>query len=84
LKPDPDVICRGLGDSAVLLHLTTNEIFELNATGYRIWQMLGEGLGREEMRSRLMREFNVAREQVEGELDELLAQLSARQLVVEG
>ena len=84
MKPDPDVICRGLGDSAVLLHLGTNQIFELNATGYRIWQLLAEGVPREEMPARLVREFDVPAERLDREIAELLAELSSRKLIVEG
>jgi hypothetical protein len=75
------VICRQLGDTAVLVHLGTNEIFELNRTGYRIWQLLTEGKDRAAIQLVLAQEFTVSGEQLEREIGDLLSQLSDRQLV---
>src|SRR5215510_5014894 len=44
-RPNPDVIAKRLDDAAVLVHLGTNRIFELNGTGMRVWELLGQGLG---------------------------------------
>jgi hypothetical protein len=81
LKPSADVICRQLGETAVLVHLGTNEIFELNRTGYRVWQLLTEGKDRAAIQLALAREFTVSGEQLEREVGDLLSQLSDRQLV---
>ena len=83
MKPSTEVICRELGDAAVLIHLRTNEIFELNPTGYRIWQMVGSGIARDAMADQLAREFDVGTEHVRREIEHLLADLSARHLIVD-
>ena len=82
LRGSPDVICRPLGESAVLIHLGTNEIFELNLTGYRVWQLLNDGVEPEAILERLIAEFDVDRAQLDREVEALLAALSARQLIV--
>lgn len=46
--------------------------------------MIAEGIDGVEMRAQLMREFNVAAEQLDAEIARLIAELSARRLVVEG
>jgi hypothetical protein len=58
LRPAADVIARRLGDSAVLIRLNTNRIYELNATGARIWELLAEGATREQVVDALGREFD--------------------------
>lgn len=82
LKPSAEVICRQLGETAVLVHLGTNEIFELNRTGYRVWQLLGEGMDRGAIQLRLAQEFSVDGERLDREVGDLLSQLAARQLIV--
>lgn len=84
MKPSAEVICRQLGDTAVLVHLGTNEIFELNRTGYRVWQLLSEGLDREGIQLRLAQEFSVDGDRMDREVGDLLSQLSARKLIVGG
>lgn len=83
LRPTSEVICRGLGDAAVLVDLTTNQIFELNRTGHRIWELLVEGLDRQAIGDRLQQEFSVERDQLDREIEELLKTLRAERLIVE-
>jgi hypothetical protein len=83
LKPSPDVICRELGNAGVLVHLGTNEIFELNVTGYRVWQLLQEGLDRSGIESALLREFTVDPDQLRREIGDLLDGLAAKHLIVD-
>ena len=83
LKRKRDVISRPFGDAAVLVDLTTNQIFELNRTGYRIWELLDERLDRAAIADALQREFDVERSQLEMEIDELLAELRRENLLTE-
>lgn len=84
LTPKPDVVCRPLGDSAVLIDLETNGIFELNGTGFRIWELLGAGVAVSEMVPRLHAEFGVEPARAAAELEALLTRLREEGLVVEG
>lgn len=65
----------------MLVDLTTNQIFELNRTGHRIWELLGQGLDRLEIGNRLQQEFSVERNQLEQEMDDLLDALKLEQLI---
>jgi len=74
LRPNPDVIARRLGDGAVLVHLPTNRVFELNDTGMRVWELAGEGLAQAELLDRLATEFaldDAARRDVADLIDRL-------------
>lgn len=84
LKRKRDVISRPFGDAAVLVDLATNQIFELNRTGYRIWELLEQEMDRAGIADALQREFNVDRARLEAEIDELLAELRRENLVTEG
>jgi hypothetical protein len=68
-------------DGAVLIHLETNQIYDLNQTGYRVWQLLQEGLDYPTMLAQIEREFDVHPPQLAQEVDTLIAHLSAEHLL---
>jgi hypothetical protein len=76
LRPRGDVLCRSLGSSSVLVNLETNEIFELNETGARIWDLVAAHQSCDTIAPVLADEFAIdietAREQTEHLLLELL------------
>ena len=45
LHPNPEVIAKRLDQTTVLVDISTGRIFELNETGTRVWELLGQGLG---------------------------------------
>lgn len=83
MKGKADVVCRRLGSSAVLVDLETNQIFELNATGYRIWSLMSEGLDARAIGDRLQEEFAIDRTELDREVAELLMRLQQEGLVDE-
>lgn len=83
LRPSSEVVHQSLEGEAVLVHLRTNRIYALNATGARLWELLSEGCDRAELERRLLGEFEVGPAQLRRELDELLGSLAAEGLVVE-
>lgn len=72
LKPARHVLTRQLPGGAVLVHLQTNRIFELNETAARIWEMLGNGVPPAEFASRLATEFAVDVQTASAEVQSLL------------
>jgi Coenzyme PQQ synthesis protein D (PqqD) len=81
LRPSADVVAQQLEDSLVLVHLRTNRIHEFNRTGARFWELLEEGGDRAGIEERLLAEFDVPKTQLSQELDELVEQLAAEDLV---
>lgn len=53
------MIARRLGDGAVLVHLPTNRVFELNDTGMRVWELAAEGVAPDALLERLASEFSM-------------------------
>jgi Coenzyme PQQ synthesis protein D (PqqD) len=64
----PDVVARRVGETAVVVHLGSNRIYELNDTGARIWELVGDGATVDELIDRLQREFDVDRLQIASEV----------------
>jgi Coenzyme PQQ synthesis protein D (PqqD) len=65
----------------VLVHLQTNEIYALNATATRAWDLLVSGLNRESVQEALQREFDVAPEELRSEIDSLIDELVEKKLL---
>jgi hypothetical protein len=83
LRPASNVVARQLGDSAVLIHLATNRIYELNPTGARIWELVGAGTTIDAVLNTLRAEFDAPVETVESEVDDLVRNLMAEGLLVD-
>jgi hypothetical protein len=83
VRPRPDVVCRRIGSTAVLVDLATNEIFELNATGHRVWELLAAGLDRGAIDARLALEFDADPWQLRTDVTTLLARLRDERLITE-
>lgn len=77
------MLCRQVKDGAVLIHLGTNQIYDLNRTGYRVWQLLQDGSDSASIRDRLRQEFEVDPAVAADELDTLLDRLSSEGLIEE-
>lgn len=81
LTPAPDVVARQLPDGAVLVHLGTNAIFELNPTGSRIWALLADGRTSAGIVDALCAEYDVDPAAAARDVDDLIVRLTAAGLV---
>jgi hypothetical protein len=75
------VVSSRLGDSGVLVHLRTNQIFELNATGVRVWELLEQGGSLESIERTLQAEFDVDGARVHEEVATLVGELQRQGLL---
>lgn len=82
VNPHPDVVAERVQDEIVLVHLKTNQIYALNATAARAWELLGEGHERDAIAERLQREFDAVPDELQHEIDQLLSSLTDAGLVV--
>jgi Coenzyme PQQ synthesis protein D (PqqD) len=78
---NPDVVSSRLGDAGVLVNLRTNRILELNVTGIRIWELIGDGLSVGEIGQRLHAEFDAPPDEVHSELRRLIGELTREGLI---
>jgi hypothetical protein len=81
VRTDPQVVYRRLGDRMFLIHLDTNEIFDLNETSARLWELLAEDGDVEVAESRLLEEYLVDAGQLQDEVRTTLARLEAERLI---
>ncbi len=79
--PNPDVVFKRLDDRMVLVHLGTNQIFELNDTGARVWELLQEGITGDALLDRLAAEFDVDSKTLQDEINALLSDLHNEGLI---
>jgi hypothetical protein len=73
--PNPRVLSRRLADEVVLVHLDTNQIYALNETGARFWELLAETRNRSEIEDALQAEFEVSPDVLSAEIDRLVTEL---------
>lgn len=78
---DPNVVSRSLDEERVLVHLETGWIYTLNRTAARFWDLAGEGLPRREIERRMLAELDVGEAELRGEIDRMIAELAAAQLL---
>jgi len=81
LRPSEDVISRRVGDESVLVHLQSNDMYSLNATGSRAWELLSEGHDPETIETTLADEYGIDRAEAHRELETLIDELKRHHLV---
>ena len=81
VRPDPDVLAKRVDVEIVLVHLETNRIYELNRTAAFLWDALAAGSTQAELEERLALEFDVERDELAREIEELLRQFTSERLI---
>jgi hypothetical protein len=76
-----DVVTRRLGDTLVVVCLSSNQIFELNPTGARIWELQMEARAEDDVIATLLEEFDVSAESAAQQVAALRQQLIAAGLI---
>jgi hypothetical protein len=80
-RPSKDVVSRRVADDIVLVNLQSDEMYSLNSTGARAWELLSEGHDLEAIDATLADEYDVDVEEVRRERETLLDELKHRGLV---
>jgi hypothetical protein len=81
MRRKSDVIAKRLDNATVIVDIPTSRIFELNETGSRIWDLLGDGRDTESIVRCLMDEFDVEHSRATDEVSQLLALLRSQGLI---
>ncbi len=71
-----------MGDETVLLELETGQYFGLNAVATRLWQLIGELGDTARVVETASQEYEVDPKRLEQDLNQLVADLLARHLLV--
>ena len=79
----PDtVLSTELHDEGVLLNLETGEYFGLDGVGMEMWKVLRANGDVDHARAALLEQYDVVEDVLARDLDELVARLAERKLVV--
>ena len=70
-----DVLFQEVSGEVVLLDLASERYFGLDALGTRVWQHIDQGTQWDDALEQIMEEYDVSREQLEMDVEALLAQL---------
>jgi len=81
VRADSDVVAQRLGDEVVVVHLRTNQIFILNRTGARFWELIESGSDLDSVREKMLAEFEVEESQLMKELEDFVEHLSRAELI---
>lgn len=80
-RPNPEVVAKHLDTATVLVHVGTDQIFKLNKTAGRVWQLLEAGSEVEQIERQLTREFKVRPARIRDELTATLAAFEEEELI---
>ena len=80
-RVSPDTVYNILDDQSVLINVRTNELYELNRTGTRFWELLSAGHNRAQIRQLMLQEFDVDEVVLDREIDSLVASLQDAGLI---
>jgi hypothetical protein len=76
--PSANVVSRVIEGEAVLLDLASGRYLGMNQVATRVWELLGEGKDYGTLRAALLAEFEVPADVLDADLDQLLADMTAR------
>lgn len=76
-----EVIESPVGDEIVMLHLGNSTYYGLDAVGVRVWTLLKEGQGPNDIRDVLAREYGVEPEIIARDVARFLDELEANGMV---
>ena len=79
--PSKDVLTQEVSGEMVLMDLSSEQYFGLDAVGTRVWNLLDQGISPADLLSILLREYEVEQQQLESDIEELLGQLLEAGLV---
>ena len=80
----PRVLCKDLGDEAILLDLETETYFGLNSIGNRFWELVTTAPTIREALDAMLEEYDVAPDELERDMGELIEDLVGRGLLRTG
>lgn len=77
-----DVLWQRLDDEVIVVQLKTDQIYSLNHSGARLWELLAGGKDLASIRVELENEFSVSPDRLATEIEETLALLIGEQLLI--
>ncbi len=79
--PKEDIVAEQTGEEHLLVDVSTQDIFELNETAWRIWELIGEGLTEGAITEKLLEEYDATEEEIRASVEESVAELLDQGLI---
>jgi hypothetical protein len=79
---NPSVIYRELSGEVVLLNLQSGVYYGLDAVGSRVWQLLLESRGIDDVCATLLDEYDVSADTLRADVERLVGELTDKGLVI--
>ena len=80
-QPCEDVISRKMVDDVVLVNLNTEQIYTLNETGARFWELLESGKSIDQILVELLKKYDITEAELLSEIHAIVDQLLERGLI---
>jgi hypothetical protein len=85
VRLNPEVLAQRVENDLVLVHLDTNQIYKLNDSAARLWELLEADLDLDQAKQQLTQEFEVSMERLEQDIAAVLKSLAESDfIIVEG
>ena len=81
--PDDSVICAELDGEMVLLNINSGVYFGLDEIGSDIWKLLTDGADADAIVAALLENYDVERDELQGDVAAFIRQLTAKGLLRE-
>ena len=81
-RSSPDALATRVGEEIVLVDLKTDQIYSLNRTAARIWELLCADCDRAELERHMLEEFEVTPDQLAEAIDDLVMTMTRDGLLV--
>jgi hypothetical protein len=79
---NPTVIYRELSGEVVLLNLQSGVYYGLDSVGSRVWQLLMESRGIDDVCATLLNEYDVSADALRADVERLVGELTDKGLVI--
>jgi hypothetical protein len=82
VRLNPEVLAQRVENDLVLVHLDTNQIYNLNDSAARLWELLEAGLDLDQAKQQLTQEFEVSMERLEQDIAAVLKSLAENNFII--
>lgn len=81
-QASPDVISRQVGNSLMIIHMITNEVWQLDTTARSIWQLTQKARSSAQICEKLTEAYQVSTDEIEDDVNSILAMLVDETILV--
>ncbi len=81
VKRNPDLLFSKMDNEVVMLSTENSEYYGLNSVGSRIWEMMEQPVNVDKIIGKLLKEYDVERQQAETDILLLMAELKSKKIL---